>query len=133
MRSSPPDPSPSPVLRWLPYLFAAGAIFWLVNLTQAAALAAAPVGRAQLEQTLANAGLTQNAPALLAVYFVVVLVFEGTAAGLHGAAFYGLRGRRWWGWVVAVIVAGAWSLVLVGIPVLVFLLQRQTRQAYGVL
>jgi hypothetical protein len=34
--------------------------------------------------------------------------------------------------VVAVIVAGAWSLVLIGIPVFVFLLQRQTRKAYGV-
>ena len=133
MRSSPPVATPRPVLRWLPYLFAAGAIFWLVNLAQAAALAAAPVGRAQLEQTLVNAGITQNSTALLTVYFVAVFLFEGTAAGLHGAAFYGLRAKRWWGWVVAVIVAGAWSLVLVGIPVLVFLLQRQTRQAYGVL
>jgi hypothetical protein len=133
LRSSPPSPAPRPVLRWLPYLFAAGAIFWLVNLTQAAAVPAAPVGRAQLEQTLATAGLTENVPALLAVYFVVVFAFEGTAACLHGAAFYGLRAKRWWGWVVAVIVAGAWSLVLVGIPVLIFLLQRQTRQAYGVL
>ena len=133
MRRSPPSSTPRPVLRWLPYLFAAGAIFWLVNLTQAAALAASPVGRAQLEQTLVNAGITQNSSALLAVYFIVVFVFEGAAAGLHGAAFYGLRAKRWWGWVVAVIVAGAWSLVLVGIPVLVFLLQRQTRRAYGVL
>jgi hypothetical protein len=133
LRSNPPASDPSPVLRWLPYLFAAGAVFWLVNLAQAAALAAAPVGRAQLEQTLANAGITQNASALLAVYFVAVFVFEATAAGLHGAAFYGLRSRRWWGWVIAVIVAGAWSLVLVGIPVLVFLLRRQTRAAYGVL
>ena len=133
MRSAPPTPGTGPVLRWLPYLFAAGAVFWLVNLTQAAALAAAPAGRAQLEQTLTNAGITQNASALLAIYFVVVFVFEATAAGLHGAAFYGLRARRWWGWVVAVIVAGAWSLVLIGIPVFVFLLQRQTRKAYGVL
>lgn len=120
------------MIRWLPYLFAAGAIFWLVNLTQSAALAAAPVGRAQLEQTLVSAGLTHSAPAFLVVYFVVLFVFQGTAAILHGAAFYGLRSMRWWGWVVAVIVAGAWSLVLVGIPILVFLLQRQTRQAYGV-
>ena len=133
MRSNPPAPNPRPVLRWLPYLFAAGAVFWLVNLTQAAALAAAPVGRAQLEQTLASGGITQNSGALLAMYFAVVFVFEGTAAGLHAAAFYGLRARRWWGWVVAVIVAGAWSLVLVGIPVLVLLLQRQTRDAYGVM
>ena len=133
MRSSPPSPSPSPWIRWIPYLFAAGAIFWLVNITQTAALAASPVGRGQLEQTLINTGLTQNTSAFLFIYFAAVLMFELTAAGLHGAAFYGLRAKRWWGWVVAVIVAGAWSLVLLGIPVFVFLLQRQTRKAYGVL
>jgi hypothetical protein len=121
------------VLRWLPYLFAAGAIFWLVNVTQTAALAASPVGRGQLEQTLVNTGLTKNASAFLVIYFAAVFTFEVTAAGLHGAAFYGLRGRKWWGWLIAVIVAGAWSLVLIGIPVFVFLLQRQTRKAYGVL
>ncbi|HEV2477396.1 MAG TPA: hypothetical protein VGX22_12715 [Candidatus Dormibacteraeota bacterium] len=133
MRSSPPSPSPSPWLRWIPCLFAAGAIFWLVNITQAAALAASPVGRSQLEQTLINAGLRQNPSVFLVIYFAAVFMFELTAAGLHGAAFYGLRAKRWWGWVVAVIVAGAWSLVLIGIPVFVFLLQRQTRKAYGVL
>ncbi len=120
------------MLRWLPYLFAAGAIFWLVNLTQTAALAASPVGRDQLIQTLVNTGLTQNASAFLFAYFFAVFLFETTAAVLHGAAFYGLRGKRWWGWVVAVIVAGAWSLVLIGIPVFILLLQRQTREAYGV-
>ena len=133
MRSSPPSPAPNPVLRWLPYLFAAGAIFWLVNVTQTAALAASPVGRGQLEQTLVNTGLTKNASAFLVIYFAAVFTFEVTAGGLHGAAFYGLRGKKWWGWLIAVIVAGAWSLVLIGIPVFVFLLQRQTRKAYGVL
>jgi hypothetical protein len=129
----PPSPPRSPVIRWLPYLFAAGAIFWLVNLTQSAALAAAPVGRAQLEQTLVSAGIAHNASSFLVIYFAIVFVFQGMAVALHGAAFYGLRAMRWWGWVLAVIVAGGWSLVLVGIPVFVFLLQRQTRQAYGVL
>lgn len=133
MLKNPAPPPTPPLIRRLPYLYAAGAIFWLVNLTQSAALAAAPVGRAQLEQTLAAAGLTRSASSLLVVYFVIVFVFQASAVVLHGAAFYGLRARRWWGWVVAVIVAGAWSLVLVGIPILVFLLQRQTRQAYGVL
>ena len=133
MSGSPPGPPPSPWIRWLPYLFAAGAIFWLVNLTQIAALAASPVGRSQLEQTLINTGLRQNASVFLVIYFAAVFMFEITAAGLHSAAFYGLRAMRWWGWVVAVIVAGAWSLVLIGIPVFVFLLQRQTRKAYGVL
>ena len=132
LRSNPPATTRSPVLRWLPYLFGAGAIFWLVQLTQTAALAAAPVGRDQLQQTLVNSGLTHDVPAVLVMYFAAVFAFEVTAVGLHGAAFYGLRSMRWWGWVVAVIVAGAWSLLIVGIPVLVFLLQRQTRGAYGV-
>ena len=133
MKNPSPRPTTSPVIRWLPYLFAAGAIFWLVNLAQSAALAAAPVGRTQLEQTLVSAGVTHDLSLVLALYFAIVLTFQATAAGLHGAAFYGLRAMRWWGWVLAVIVAGAWSLVLIGIPVFVFLLQRQTRQAYGIL
>lgn len=102
-------------------------------MTQTAALAASPVGRGQLEQTLVNTGLTKNASAFLVIYFAAVFTFEVTAAGLHGAAFYGLRGKKWWGWLIAVIVAGAWSLILIGIPVFIFLLQRQTRKAYGVL
>jgi hypothetical protein len=133
LKNPPPEPTTSPVIRWLPYLFALGAIFWLVNLTQSAALATAPVGRAQLEQTLVSAGVTHDLSLVLAVYFAIVLTFQATAAGLHGAAFYGLKAMRWWGWVLAVIVAGAWSLVLIGIPVFVFLLQRQTRKAYGIL
>jgi hypothetical protein len=116
----------------LPYLFAAGAIFWLVELTQSAARAAAPVWRDQLQQALMNAGIKGNAASVLVVYLVAILVFEATAAALHGAAYYGLRSRRAWGWIVAVIVAGAWSLVLVGIPVLVLLFRRQTREAYGI-
>lgn len=104
-----------------------------MQLTQTAALAAAPVGRAQLEQTLIDSGMTHNVSSLLVIYFAVIFVFLVTAAALHGAAFYGLRAMRWWGWVIAVIVAGAWSLLLIGIPVFAFLLQRQTRQSYGVL
>ena len=132
LNPQPSVPATSPYLRYLPYLFALGAVFWLVNLTQSAAVAAAPVGRAQLEQTLVNAGLSHSAGSALVVYFAVLLMFQATAAGVHGVAFYGLRARRWWGWVVGVLVAGAWSLVVVGIPVLVFMLRRQTRQAYGV-
>jgi hypothetical protein len=43
-----------------------------------------------------------------------------------------LRTRKPWGWIMAVIVSAAWSLVLVGIPLLVFLLRRTTRAAYGI-
>jgi hypothetical protein len=133
MLNRPAQPQASPYLRWLPYLFAAGAIFWLVNVTQTAALAAAPLGRAQLEQTLVSAGLTHSAGSFLVLYFVIVFLFQAIAIALHGPALYGLKRMRWWGWVAAVITAGAWSLIIVGIPVFVFLLQRQTRQAYGVL
>ena len=134
MNASPP-PSQSALtryVRWLPYLFAAGAILWLVNLTQTAAEAAAPVGRARLEDALIKAGISHNAGSLLVVYFAIIFAFQVTAVGLHATAYYGLKRMRWWGWVVAVIVAGAWSLVIIGIPVFVFLLQRQTRHAYGV-
>jgi hypothetical protein len=126
------QPAPNRYLRWLPYFFGAGAIFWLVQLTQVAALAASPVGRDQLTQSLVNAGFTHNPSSIVTVWFILVFFFEISAVVLHGAAFYGLRRLRIWGWIAAVIVACGWCLVLIGIPLLVFLLQRQTRQAYGV-
>jgi len=123
--------SPGNRLRWLPYLFAAGAVFWLIELTQFAAVVAAPAGREQLRQALLTAGIT-NVNTMLTVEVVILASLEVAAVALHGAAYYGLRAYRAWGWVVAVIVAAAWSLLLVGIPVLVFLLRRPTRQAYGI-
>jgi hypothetical protein len=95
-------------------------------------MVAAPIGRDQLYQAVIKAGVTRNATAVLALYLVVIFVIEAAAAVLHGMAYYGLRRLRAWGWIAAVIVSAAWSLVLVGIPVLVFLLRRQTRQAYGI-
>jgi hypothetical protein len=124
--------SPGNRLRWLPYLFAAGAVFWLIELTQFAAVLAAPLGREQLRQALMNAGITSNLDALLVVESIFIGFLELAAAALHGAAYYGLKAFRAWGWVIAVIVSAAWSLVLVGIPVLLFLLRRPTRQAYGI-
>jgi len=124
--------SPGNRLRWLPYLFAAGAVFWLIELTQFAAVLAAPLGREQLRQALVNAGITSNLDALLVVESIFIGFLELAAAALHGAAYYGLKAFRAWGWVIAVIVSAAWSLVLVGIPVLLFLLRRPTRQAYGI-
>ena len=124
--------SPTNRLRWLPYLFAAGAVFWLIELTQFAAVLAAPLGRDQLRQALISAGITTNIDAMLVVEASILGFLEVAAVALHGAAFYGLRAYRAWGWVVAVIVSAGWSLLLVGIPVLVFLLRRTTRQAYGI-
>ena len=107
-------------------------MFWLVELTQSAARASAPVWRDQLQHSLMSAGIIRDVSTVMAVYLAVILLFEATAAVLHGAAYYGLKRLRAWGWIVAVIVAGAWSLVLVGIPVLVLLFRRQTREAYGI-
>ena len=123
--------SPGNQLRWLPYLFAAGAVFWLIELTQFAAVVAAPAGREQLRQALLTAGIT-NVNTMLTVEVVILASLEVAAVALHGAAYYGLRAYRAWGWVVAVVVTSFWSLFIVGIPVLVFLLRRPTRQAYGI-
>jgi len=119
-------------LRWLPWLFAVGAVFWLIELTQFAAILAAPQGRAQLQQSLASSGLTHDAAGMLVVEAVVVVFLEACAIALHAAAYYGLRRFRAWGWIAATIVSAGWSLIVVGIPVLVFLLRRQTRAAYGI-
>lgn len=52
-------------------------------------------------------------------------------AALHGAAYYGIRARRVHGWLLGVVLAGLWSLILVGIPALALLLRRSTREAFG--
>jgi hypothetical protein len=119
-------------LRWLPFLFAAGSVFWLVELAQFAAVVAAPAGRDQLVQTIQQAGLKGDLTTLLILDAVIVVLIEVVAAALHATAYYGLKARRPWGWIAAVVVAAFWSLALVGIPVLVFLLRRTTRHAYGV-
>jgi hypothetical protein len=59
-------------------------------------------------------------------------LFEVTATALHATAYYGMRKLRLWGWIAAVMVAVGWSLVLIGLPVLIFLLRRPTRKAFGI-
>ena len=127
-----PRPVTSSRLRWLPYLFAAGSVFWLIQLVQFAAVIAAPGGRDQLRHALIDAGITHDLSTVLIVESALVLLFEATAAALHAAAYFGVRKLRAWGWITAVIVAAAWSLILVGIPLLVFLMKKATRQAYGI-
>jgi len=134
--SGQPQPAASPAnprLRWVPYVFAAGAIFWLVQMTQFAAWLAAPVGRGQFQQALVSGGVTTDFVTILVVYASLVLTIEALFVAAHATAFYGMRRWRPWGWIAAVVVAGGWSLVLLGIPMLVFLLQKPTRQAYGIL
>ena len=107
-------------------------MFWLIELTQFAAVLLAPAGRDQLVQSLIAAGIKRDLTTVLVIECVGVIAFEACAAALHATAFYGLRRFRPWGWVAAVITAVAWSLVVIGIPVLVLLLQRPTREAYGI-
>ena len=121
-----------PAFRFLPYLFAAGAVFWLIQLTEFAAVLAAPAGRDQVRQALVDAGVTHNLESVLVVEATLIVFVELVTAALHATAFYGLRAYRDWGWVFAVVVAAGWCLVLVGIPVLVFLLRRPTRGVYGI-
>jgi hypothetical protein len=119
-------------LRWLPFVFGAGAVFWLIQLAQFAAVIAAPAGRDQLRQTLVSSGVTVDVTTVVVVEAALIVLLEVAAVGLHAAAFYGLRRFRPWGWISAVIVAAAWSLVLVGIPLMVVLLWRTTRERFGI-
>jgi hypothetical protein len=122
----------SPRLRLLPYIFAAGAVFWLIELAQFAAVVAAPAGRDQMHQALVAAGMTQDVSTVVILESVIGLALTVAAAALHSAAYFGLQRMRAWGWVIAVIVAAGWSLVLVGIPILVLLMRRATREAFGI-
>jgi hypothetical protein len=126
----PPKPKPPAGLRWLPFIFGAGAVFWLVQLAQFAAIVAAPNGRDQLRQAVVQAGVKGDVSTFIALEVGVVLFLVIAAATLHATAYFGLRKRRPWGWIAAVIVAAAWSLVLIGIPVLVVLVRA--RRAYGI-
>lgn len=142
--TSPPGPpgpgvqaAAAPVLpirpsRLLPWFYAGAAVLWLISATQATALVISRAGRAQLAQQIDAGGLgpaTQGG--VLALGLAQVLFFVA-AACLHAIAFYGLRARRRWGWLTAVLLAGLWSLVLVGIPLLVVLLRPSTRRFYGI-
>ena len=127
-----PRAEPAPGLGWLPFAFGAGAVFWLIQLAQFAAVVAAPVGRDQLQQALVTSGVKADVTTVAVVEAALIILFEVSAVALHAAAFYGLRRFRPWGWISAVIVGAAWSLVLIGIPVLVVLLRRTTRQRFGI-
>jgi hypothetical protein len=128
----PTAPTQPVGLRWLPFVFGAGAVFWLVQLAQFAAIIAAPAGREQLNQALVQAGVKGDLATLIVYEAILVFFIVIVAAVLHGTAYFGLRARKPWGWIAAVIVAAAWSLILIGIPVLVLLLRSNTRHAYGI-
>ena len=129
---APPKPAAPAGLRWLPFIFGAGAVFWLVQLAQFAAVVAAPNGREQLRQAVIQAGAKGDVSTLIVVEVGIVVFFVVAAACLHATAYFGLRRHRPWGWIAAVIVSAAWSVVLVGIPVLYVLVKRSTRHQYGI-
>jgi len=129
-RAAPPE---RPNLGLLPWLYAAGAILLLIEATQGLASFLSPTGRAQLLTEISRAGVAESMRGgFLTVYLILVIGGFLVAAALHAAAFYGLRRFRRWGWISAVVVAGLWSLVIVGIPVLLRLVDRNVRRAFGV-
>jgi hypothetical protein len=131
-RSIAAAPEPT-TLGLLPWFYAAGAVFFLVWATQALAVFASPTGRGQLMSDLAKQGYSSAIrPWVLVGQGFFVLGASLVAAGLHATAFYGLRRVRRWGWLAAVVIAGFWSLLVVGIPVLRRLLSPPIRHAYGV-
>jgi len=125
-------PPAQPNLGLLPWFYAAGAILFLFDAARGAAFLASPGGRSQLLAGLARQGVDASMQqGFLTVYWLVLVGFVAAAA-VHGAAFYGLRRLRLWGWISALVVAIVWSLLIVGIPVLVRLVSRDVRRAFGV-
>jgi hypothetical protein len=132
---SRPAAAAAPVtsLGLLPWFYAAGAVLFLVEATQVLAYLLSPGGRSQLAAELTRQGVAASVQGqVLAAYAVFLVGGSLVAAALHAAAFYGLRKFRRWGWIAAVVVAALWSLLIVGIPVLVRLVSRGVRQAFGV-
>jgi hypothetical protein len=103
-----------------------------VQLAQFAAVVTAPAGRDQLQQAVVRAGVKGDVTGLIVLEAGLVFFFVGAAACLHAIAYFGLRARKPWGWVAALIVSAAWCLVLVGIPLLYLLVKSSTRRVYGI-
>lgn len=128
-----PAQSSPPSLGLLPWFYAAGAVFFLIQATQALAQVLSPGARSEFAAELGRQGFGSAAqPGVVTAYWLVLIAGCLVAAGLHSMAFYGLRRRRRWGWIAALVVAAVWSLLIVGIPVLVRLINRSVRQAFGV-
>ncbi len=119
-------------IRGLRIVYAAGAILFLLLLTQTAAVLAAPNGRDQLMGTIAQAGVPPaNRTVVFELYAAILIGGQAAAAGLHAVAFYAMRRRRLMGWAVAMVLAEMWAVVLVGVPVLLTLLRPDVRREFG--
>lgn len=117
----------------IPWIYAVGAFLDVGLLAWVLAEGITPGGRINWDATLAQAGIPASQLAasrveLTAVFGILLLLL---AAG-HAAAYQGLRAKTRWGWILGVVLAALWSMVLTGIPVLTKLVQRQVRAAYGV-
>ena len=113
-------------------LSAAAAVMFLVLLVQFAALLLNPHGRDSVSQVLVQAGVTAaELPSVFVVDAVIWVLVLLVPAILHGVAFYGLMGVRRGGWVVAFLLACAWSFLIIGIPFAILLWRRDTRAAFG--
>lgn len=117
----------------IPWIYAVGAFLNAALLAWVLAEGVTPGGRANWNAMLAQAGIpvsqfTASRIELTVVFGILLLLLS---AG-HAVAYQGLRARRRWGWILGVVLAALWSLVLTGIPVLTRLVQRQVRAAYGV-
>ena len=122
----------APQLSLVSFLCAAGAVFWAILLTQTAAVIAAPNGRAGIVDLLARSGVAPSMRTVgLITYAALLILICMVPMALHGIAYYALKARRRSAWVMGVLLAGAWSFVLVGIPFLYILLKRDVRTAFG--
>jgi hypothetical protein len=125
-------PKPPDHVTVIAVLSAAAAVMFLVLLAQTAAEIANPHGRDSINQILIQSGVTAaERPSLLILYEITWVLFLLIPAVLHGIAFYGLMGVRRAGWVIAFLLACAWSFLLIGIPFAVVLWRRDTRTAFG--
>ena len=117
----------------IPWIYAVGAFLDAALLAWVLAEGTTTGGRLDWNSALAQAGIPASQIdlsriELTAVFGILLLLLT---AG-HAAAYQGLRARRRWGWILGVVMAALWSLVLAGIPVLAKLVQPQVRAAYGV-
>ncbi|MGI8562647.1 MAG: zinc ribbon domain-containing protein [Candidatus Dormibacter sp.] len=141
-RPPPPVPGTPPLvgrdavgtrLGLLPWIYAAGAIFLLVQASQFLAYCLSPTWRGQQLALLAARGVPPGQRlGWFLVEAVVPLTLLLAGAVLHALGFYGLRRGRRWGWLSAVIVAAFWCLGVFGIPVLWLLSRPNVRRSYGV-
>jgi hypothetical protein len=115
-----------------PWLYIVGAVLAFISATLSLASLVGPHGRAQVIEDLIGQGFPiRNQGAMVAIVAMVRVAAPLLGGVLHAVAFHGLRRSRRWGWVAAVVVAAAWSVLLVGIPILFLLLRRDVRNTFG--